>query len=97
VTSRFELEDHELTLLRQAAVVADSCEALRAVVAVEGRLIVWSSGEQRVHPALVELRQQQILLARLVTALRVPLAEDSQARPQRRGVRGVYALPGGSS
>ncbi|WP_262391383.1 hypothetical protein [Nocardiopsis sp. CNR-923] len=49
-------------------------------------------GETRTHPALVELRNQRILLARLLVALRVPLGEedDGAERPQVRAVRGVY-------
>ncbi len=55
----------------------------------------------RANPALVELRQQRILLARLIVALRVPLGEAEDmvakgpARTQRRGARGVYAIRGG--
>jgi hypothetical protein len=52
----------------------------------------------RPHAALVELRQQRIVLARLVVALRVPLGdqdeESAPARLQRRGARGVYQLRG---
>jgi hypothetical protein len=62
-------------------------------------------GEEKANPALVELRQQRILLTRLIVALRVPLGseegEDGHAasgdrRPQHRGVRGVYAVGGRS-
>ncbi len=40
------------------------------------------------HPALVESRQQRLVLARILTALRVPDADGVQ--PQRRGLRGFY-------
>ena len=43
------------------------------------------------HPCLAELRQERVLLARLLTALRVPIG-DEDARSQRRGIRGVYTL-----
>jgi hypothetical protein len=95
VTSDFELGEHEMVLLRQAVRVADICEALQAVVDREGALTTTRLGETRAHPALVELRNQRILLARLIVCLRVPLgdAEDSPAgRAQRRGLRGVYGL-----
>lgn len=88
VLSEFELQEHELTLLRQAVRVADFCEALQAEVEASGLLV-----DGRVNPALVEARQQRILLARLIVALRVPLGEDEEAgRTQRRGLRGVYGL-----
>ena len=49
--------------------------------------------EGKAHPALVEARQQQIVMSRLLATLRLPedwdLAEGS--RPQRRGsARGAY-------
>ena len=33
-------------------------------------------GEQRPHPALVELRQQRLTLARLIVSLRIPLGDQ---------------------
>lgn len=105
VLSAFDLAEHELTLLRQACRVADLCDQLHAVVAKEGAITASRLGEPRVHPAVVELRQQRLVLARLVVALRVPLGDQEDqspsvsasspaARLQRRGLRGVY---GGAS
>ncbi len=93
VLSDFELDEAELALLRQAVRVADTCEDLKVLVDDEGP--VTGAGERlRAHPALVELRQQRIVLARLIVALRVPLGEDEtkQGAPrlQRRSLRGVY-------
>lgn len=90
VLKEYELEEHELTLLRQAVRVADMCSDLQEVVDREGPLLAG-----RAHPALVELRAQRILLARLVVALRVPMGEREGAEPQRsqyRGTRGVYGV-----
>ncbi len=98
VLTDYELAEHELTLLRQAVRVADVCEQLQHQVDVDGPLLA-----DRAHPALVELRQQRILLARLIVALRVPLEEDeerdgrSAGRAQRRGLRGVYGIRGGAA
>ena len=98
VLADYELAEHELTLLRQAVRVADLCEQLQQQVDDEGPLL-----GDRAHPAMVELRQQRILLARLVVALRVPLGEEEEAaksaasRPQRRGLRGVYGIQGGAA
>lgn len=89
VLTDFDLDEHELTLLRQACRAADTCDDLQMLVDRDGPML-----ESRVHPALIELRQQRIVLARLIVALRVPLGEqDTDAnRTQRRGVRGVYGL-----
>ena len=98
ILADYELDEHELTLLRQAVRVADLCDDLQAVVDNEGPVL--RTGETvRAHPALVELRQQRIVLARLVVALRVPLGDETdgqQAPPrlQRRALRGVYAATG---
>jgi hypothetical protein len=92
VAGQYELEQHEERLLLEAARTADLLDALAAEVAEDGPML-----GDKVHPAVVELRQQRILLARLLTALRVPLggeaAETSPTPrlPERRGVRGTYA------
>jgi len=101
VLSDFELAEHELVLLRQACRVADVCDELADVVAADGVLMTTRLNEQKIHPGLVELRQQRIVLARLIVALRVPLGDQEgpapavssspSARLQRRGLRGVYA------
>ena len=92
----FMLAEHELVLLRQACAVADVCDELRASVVAEGAVVVSRLGEKRANPAVVELRQQQLTLARLVVALRVPLGDQeglpavASGRTPRRGLRGVY-------
>jgi hypothetical protein len=96
VLSKYQLEQHEVALLREAVRTVDDLDALAEVVAAEGVTL-----GSRVHPALVEARQLRISLARLVGALRLPAGdEDDQAagrRPQRRGgARGVYSLSGAS-
>lgn len=95
VLDEFELAEQELALLRQAVRVADTCEALQAVVGADGELTTSRLGERKAHPALVELRAQRLLLARLLVALRVPLGDQEEAvtaRTQRRGLRGVYEV-----
>jgi hypothetical protein len=85
----WDLDEHELTLLRQAVHAADLCDRLQERVDQEGEL---PGG--RVNPALVELRQQRQQLARLIVALRVPLGDEEQqvAPRQRRGMRGMYGF-----
>lgn len=98
VLADYELSEHELTLLTRACRVADTCADLQAIIDAEGPLYTTRLGERRTHPALVELRNQGLLLARLITALRVPLGdqEGGDGRAQRRGVRGFY-LAGAAS
>ena len=95
VLGDFDLAEHELCLLRESVHVADTCDLLQGMVNEDGPMV-----EGRPHPALVELRQERILLARLLVSLRVPIgaAEDEQpGRLQRRPVRGVYGIKGGAA
>jgi hypothetical protein len=86
VVAVYVLTEHEQALLRQACRTVDYLDQLAAVVdAADGLL-----ADGIVHPALVESRQQSIVLARLLAALRLP--DESLQQPQRRGVRGVYRL-----
>jgi hypothetical protein len=94
VTGECAMEEHELVLLRQAVRVADMCADLQALVDAQGLML-----GDRIHPASVELRQQRLLLGRLIVALRIPVAQDDEGTPeavpdgqrtQRRGLRGPY-------
>jgi hypothetical protein len=86
VSESFELEKHEIEILRQAVVVADRIASLDAVVSRDGVLL-----DGRAHPALIESRLQRVTLGRLLSILRLPDLENH--RPQhRRGFRGVYGL-----
>lgn len=95
VLSAYELQEHEMALLREAVRTVDDLDALAEAVAAEGRTL-----GGKVHPALTEIRQLRIALARLTAALRLPAGdEDSDSapgrRPQRRvGARGVYSIGG---
>ena len=95
IVAVYELEEHELALLREAVRTVDTLDRLAAVVRADGGMIDTPTGV-KVHPGLVEARQLRIALARLLAALRLPDAEvgtESQGRRQRRaGARGVYQL-----
>lgn len=92
VVGDFELAEHELSLLEEAARCRDRIDQLRTQVDTDGVMIPSSQGS-RLHPAIAEVRQQQLALARLLASLQVPgLEEDSL--PPSRGVRGVYSLRG---
>lgn len=91
----YELDEHEQTILRESCRTADSLDDLQALLEAEG-LTSESSQGVRIHPALVELRQQRIAFARLLTALRIPAGEVNDGRGQHRGgARGVYGLASG--
>lgn len=92
VLEDFDLDEHERGMLTQAARIADLCDDLQRLLDAEGLMTTTSQGP-RVHPAAVELRQQAIALARLLTAMRIP-AGETEGRTQRRGVRGVYGIAG---
>lgn len=97
VLEAWELDEHELSLLREACRTVDLLERLDARVRRDGPVIDGPQG-QRAHPAAVEARQQRIALARLLAALRLPdgdVGDASAGRRQRRvGARGVYVMRG---
>jgi hypothetical protein len=63
---------------------------LQAVLDTDGPISESSQGI-RAHPAAVELRQQRIVLARLLAALNVQSGEQDETA---RGARGVYSIGG---
>ena len=93
VTDTWDLDPHEESLLRQACRTADLCERLEAEVAA-GKVVKQTPQGERANVAGVELRQQRLVLARLIAALRLPTGLDesnpARQRAQRRGIRGVY-------
>ena len=88
VTGDYELESHELLLLEQACRTGDLVAELQRRIDADGAVL--PTGKN--HPAVAEIRQQRITLARLLVALRVPTGDEDAARPQRRGLRGVQQL-----
>jgi hypothetical protein len=93
VQAEYELEQHEVGLLLTMCRTRDQLDDLARVLHAEG---VLEAGTGRVHPCLVEHRQQAIAYARLSAALRLPAGDEgdpaANRRPQRRaGVRGFYS------
>jgi hypothetical protein len=96
VLGKYELEEHELALLREAVRTVDLLDKLHAITSREGLMVAGPHGSKP-HPAVVEARQARIALARLTAALRLPAGDENDRavgrRPQRRvGVRGIYAV-----
>ena len=89
----YALDEHETTILREACRTADSLDALQAQLVADGIMSESSQGS-RVHPALVEIRQQRVTFARLLTALRIPQGESDGRTQSRGGTRGVYGIKG---
>jgi hypothetical protein len=91
ILEQYELDSHELLILKEACRVADRLDLLAEAAAGEPLTRISNkTGDPVANPLLVEARQQSITLARLTAALRLP-TEDLGNRPQRRsGVRGVY-------
>ena len=79
VSCDFELDPPELELLAEACRTLDLIAQLRAEAAESGLVIAPSQGV-RVHPAVVEARQQRLALAKLLSALGLPkgLADDQE-------------------
>ena len=98
VASNYVLDGHETVILRELCRTSDALDGLQTVLDAEG-LVSESSQGLRVHPALVEARQQRLVFARLLVALGLPSGEAGAttlpARPV--GVRGVYGVPGRAS
>ncbi len=102
VLGQFDLEEHELALLREIVRTVDALDRLAAIVLEEGDVITDDKGNRRAHPASVEARQLRIALARLQAALRLPDGDagdqSANRRPQRRvGARGIYQIKGGAA
>lgn len=97
VVDVYELEEHELVLLREAVRLVDTLDSLQERADADG-VVIEEDRRLKAHPAIVEARQHRIALARIMAALRLPAGdEEDTKRPQRRvGARGVYAMGGGS-
>lgn len=90
VLEEFELEPHEELQLLQACRTADRLDALAGAAEGAALTVRNAKGDEVANPLLVESRQQSIVYARLIAALRLP--NESDQRPQHRGVRGAYGV-----
>lgn len=86
LTGEYDFAPQELSLLVEICRTADTLDELSALVESHGTTIA-----NRPHPALSELRQQRLTYARLVSALRLPDADEEQTQ-KRAGVRGTYSM-----
>lgn len=80
----FEWDVHELVLIEQAARVADQIADLESLLAADGLVVPGSTGQDRLHPAVTELRQHRALLGSLLGRLKVPdWADQGKAKSWR--------------
>jgi hypothetical protein len=100
VLGPYELDQHEVLLLKEACRCADRLDRLD-VEASNGTVTVTVTnhrGDEVAHPAMVEARQQSLTLSRLLASLRLPSGDEGDgklSRPQRRGAsRGSYGIKG---
>lgn len=100
VLEKYDLEEHEMALLKEMVRTVDLLDDLAAVTARDGVMVPGPALTTRVNPAIVESRQLRLALARLSASLRLPAGEEGDQaqhlrRPQRRGgARGAYGIRG---
>lgn len=71
VTEAFDLGEHELLVLLEACRTVDTLNELDAARKAEGSVIESPHGK-KAHPAVVEARQQRLVLAKLLASLAIP-------------------------
>jgi hypothetical protein len=72
ILAGFDLSGAELELLAEVCRSLDEIDALNAAVLRDGVTVEGSTGQTRVHPALGEVRQHRLALARLLGLLALP-------------------------
>jgi hypothetical protein len=91
VVADFELADHELAVLRDACRTMNVIDALQDRVDRDGVLNESPQG-LRVHPGVVELRQQRLAFTKLLAALAIPADEPVPGRGKTRyGIKGAVS------
>lgn len=73
VLEEYELTEAEAELLEEVARTLSEIDGLRAALDRDGLTVAGSTGQQRVHPAVNEVRQHRMALARLLKAIDLPV------------------------
>jgi hypothetical protein len=89
VTSNYVLTPTELETLRQACGTADEVNRLeKALKSLEDLTVLGSTGQEKGHPLLAELRAHRVLLDRLMASLNIPdRDEEVGLRPGQHHAR----------
>ncbi|MEU4718389.1 hypothetical protein AB0G06_02055 [Nonomuraea dietziae] len=98
VTAEYELNAADFLLLKQAAETADLVSRISRAVVSEDLTVSRGTGGVAVNPLISELRQQRLVLARLVAALNLPDDDDEEEetstgrvhKNQSRGANGRF-------
>lgn len=85
MTGKYQFDPHELTILESAARTVDLIARLNGTLDAEDVMIVGSMGQQVLHPAAAEVRQQRTTLAGLIKKLNVP--DEQGESPRSVGAR----------
>lgn len=72
ILAQYDLLDAEVELLVEACWTMSEVDQLRATLAADGVTVAGSTGQRRVHPAVNEVRQHRLALARLLKQLALP-------------------------
>lgn len=73
----WELDEREVEMLDLAARQADDLERLEKAIAKTGAMVIGSTGQPVVNPAIPEARQARLAISRLLGVLQLPDADDS--------------------
>ena len=96
--ARYDFDPHELMLLAELCRCKDRLELLETAIQELG--VADENG--KVPQAVREAREQAMTAARLASILRFPQGAENDAQkgarhqPQRRAMRGIYAIRGGA-
>lgn len=85
VVSTYDLRVDELQMLEDMARTADAIAGLQAVIDTEGYIAAGSMGQDVVHPAVQEIRQQRNTLRQLSQRLDLPDVEGGGRATTRKG------------
>lgn len=79
VVAEYDLADDEVELLAEAVHTMTEIDDLRARLEVDGLTVLGSTGQTRVHPAVNEIRQHRMALARLLKAVDLPSEDEEES------------------
>lgn len=80
LTGVYEFAAHERRLVEAACRTVDTLAALEDRVAGDGVMVTGSQGQEVLHPAIGEARQQRLALHKLLAALDLPDPEDDEGQ-----------------
>ncbi len=79
VVTEYEISPAELEILAEACRSLDTIDALQAAVDSDGVTVPGSTGQTRIHPAVGEIRQLRLAVARLLQVIGLPAEEPKPA------------------